>query len=160
MTGNSKGRKSWREKLANGNGLPKIQKIHKNMAKKWGTGTIVIPAPKEVDEIMRNVPGGKVITINQIREILARKHGTTICCPITTGMFAWIAAHAAEEGAAEGSEDTTPYWRTLKSRGFLNDKYPGGIEAQRKLLEKEGHKVIKKRKNCVVADFDQALAVF
>ena len=60
-----------------------------------------IPAPKEVDEIMKRVPDGKVITINQIRETLARKHGTTICCPLSTGMFVWVAAHAAEEALSE-----------------------------------------------------------
>jgi alkylated DNA nucleotide flippase Atl1 len=159
MTGNSNGHKTWREKLSNGNGLPKIQKIHKNLVNKWGKGTVVIPAPKEVDEIMKKVPGGKVITINQIRETLARKHGTTICCPLTTGMFVWIAAHAAEEAVAEGLNHTTPYWRTLKAEGLLNEKYPGGIESQKKLLEMEGLEIIKKRKNYVVAEFKKHIAV-
>jgi len=158
MTNNSNGHKTWREKLSNGNGLPKIKKIHKNMVRKWGKGTVVVPAPMEVDEIMKRVPGGKVVTINQIREALARKHGTTICCPLSTGMFVWIAAHAAEEGLSEGLNHTTPYWRTLKTGGHLNHKYPGGIEAQKNLLEKEGLKVIKKRKNYFVVDFKEHVA--
>lgn len=33
---------------------------------------------------------------------------------------------------------------TLKSNGELNAKYPGGIEAQKELLEKEGLIVIAK----------------
>lgn len=49
---------------------------------------------------------------------------------MTTGIFAWISAHAAEEAAAEGVQDVTPYWRTLKSDGELNEKYPGGVEQQ------------------------------
>jgi len=160
MAGNSKKHKTWREKLSNGNGLPKIQKIHHKMEKKWGRGTMVIPSPKEVDEIMKKVPGGKLITINQIRELLARKHRTNTCCPLTTGMFAWVSAHAAEEeDVSGGSNHITPYWRTLKSGGYLNDKYPGGVEKQKRLLEKEGHKVIKKRTRCVVADFEKHLAV-
>ena len=160
MAGDSNGHKTWRGKLSNGNGLPKIQKIHKNMARKWGKGTMVIPAPREVDEIMKNVPIGKVVTINRIREALARKHGTTICCPIKTGLFVWISAHAAEEGLSEGINHTTPYWRTLKVGGMLNDKYPGGVEAQKKFLEKEGHRVVKKRKNFFVEDFEKHLAAF
>ena len=48
------------------------------MSQRWGTGTVVIPAPREVDEIMRKVPRGKLITINQIRERLAKRHGATI----------------------------------------------------------------------------------
>jgi len=153
----SKLRKSWQEKLADSKGLPKVEKITEKMSKKWGTGTVVIPAPKEVDEIMKKVPKGKLITINQIRTILAKKHGATIGCPITTGIFAWIAAHAAEEAAAEGKKNITPYWRTLKAGGVINEKYPGGAEAQKKLLEEEGHKVVQKGKKYVVVDFDKCL---
>ena len=53
---------------------------------------MVIPAPIEVDEIMRGVRKGKLTTIDQIREKLAEKHRVTIACPLTTGIFAWIAA--------------------------------------------------------------------
>ena len=72
------GKKSWSEKLEDGKGLPRVEKITAKMKKRWGTGTVVIPAPKEVDEIMRKVPKGKLITINQIREILAEKHSASI----------------------------------------------------------------------------------
>ncbi len=57
-------KKSWREKLADDKDLPKVVKITPNMSQRWGTGTVVIPAPREVDEIMRSVPRGKLITIN------------------------------------------------------------------------------------------------
>jgi hypothetical protein len=75
---------SWQEKLdkqdrrARAQGYPKVIEINDKMSSRWGTGTCVIPAPREVDEIMKGVPRGKLITINQIREILARKHGATI----------------------------------------------------------------------------------
>jgi alkylated DNA nucleotide flippase Atl1 len=152
-----KKRKTWQEKLADSKGLPKVEIITEKMSRKWGTGTIVIPAPKEVDEIMRKVPKGKLITINQIREILAKKHKATIGCPITTGIFACIAARAAEEAEAEGKKNITPYWRTLKAGGVINEKYPGGVEAQKRLLEKEGHKMIQKGKKLVVVDFEKYL---
>jgi alkylated DNA nucleotide flippase Atl1 len=150
-------KKTWQEKLADSKDLPKVVKITEKMSKRWGSGTVVIPAPKEVDEIMKKVPKGKLITINQIREILAKKHGATIGCPLTTGIFAWIAAHAAEEAASEGKKDITPYWRTLKTGGGLNPKYPGGIELQEKLLREEGHTIIRKGKKCFVADFEKYL---
>ena len=160
MTSKSKLRKSWREKLADNKGLPKVEEITGKMSARWGTGTVVIPAPKDVDEIMRSVPKGELITINQIREILARKYGATIGCPITTGIFAWIAAHAAEEDIAEGKVDITPYWRTLKFDGELNPKYPGGVEAQRAHLLAEGHVVEPGRgkKPPRVKDFEKYLA--
>jgi len=106
---------------------------------------------------MKKVSEGKLITINQIRASLAKKHGATIGCPITTGIFASIAAHAAEEASTEGEKNITPYWRTLKEGGVINEKYPGGVEAQKKLREKEGHKVIQKGKKYVVANFEKYL---
>lgn len=117
---------TWNQKLHDSKGLPKVEQIPDAMSKRWGTGTLVIPAPIEVDELMRKVPEGKLTTINDIRAVLAKKHHATIGCPMTTGIFAWVAAHAAEERKQQGVEDVTPYWRTLKTGGFLNEKYPGG----------------------------------
>jgi len=107
---------------------------------------------------MRRVPKGKLATVSEIRACLARKHGTDIACPMTTGIFAWIAAHAAEEARAAGEKDITPYWRTLKADGELNPKYPGGIAGIAALLEKEGHTVTRKGKKHVVKDYEQRLA--
>jgi len=151
-------KKSWSEKLQDSKGLPKVEKITGKMSKRWGTGTVVIPAPMEVNEIMRKVPEGKLTTINDIRAILAKKHGATIGCPITTGIFAWIAANAAEEEREKGEKNSTPYWRVLKTGGVINEKYPGGVEAQKKLLEREGHKVVQKGKRYVVLDYEKSLA--
>jgi len=152
-----KKRMSWVEKLADSKGLPRVEEITDKMSKRWGTGTVVIPAPMEVDAMMRKVPKGRLVTINEIRAALARKHGATIGCPMTTGIFAWIAANAAEEQSQSGEKDITPYWRTLKTGGEVNPKYPGGVERQRRLLEEEGHKVIQKGKACMVSDYEKSL---
>jgi len=153
-------KRSWREKLEDDKGLPKVEKIRGKLSKRWGTGTVVIPAPKEVDQMMRKVPKGKVTTINQIREALAGRHRATIGCPITTGIFAWVAAHAAEEDATAGKKRVTPYWRTLKSGGELNAKYPGGVEAQARRLRAEGHAIElgKGGRPRKVKDFQKSLA--
>lgn len=152
-------RKSWQEKLADSKGLPKVSKVGPDMAQKWGTGTMVIPAPMEVDELMRRVPKGRVTTINELRAALARKHGANFACPITTGIFAWIASHAAAEAAAQGKKRVTPWWRTLKSGGELNSKYPGGGLEQAVRLRAEGHIVEagKGKKPPRVADFEKRL---
>ena len=151
-------KKTWCEKLEDSKDLPRVEKITEKMSTRWGTGTVVIPAPIEVDELMRKVPEGKLITINDIRTALAKKHKATIGCPITTGIFASIAAHAAEERKQNGQKNITPYWRTLKVGGVINEKYPGGVEEQRKLLANEGHKIAQKGKKLVVVDYQKSLA--
>jgi len=150
-------KKTWCEKLNDSKGLPRVEKITEAMSKRWGTGTVVIPAPMEVDEMMRKVPAGKLMIVNEIRTALAKKHEATIGCPLTTGLFACIAARAAEERKQNGEKNITPYWRTLKTGGFLNEKYPGGTEAQKLLLEREGHIVIRKGKKHAVLNYEKSL---
>ena len=150
-------KKTWREKLSDSKDLPKVVILKENAQKHWKGNTMAIPSPMEVDEIMAKVPKGKLITIEEIRRMVAHKHEADIGCPLTCGIFTWIAAHAAAENAAEGKKKITPYWRTLKSKGELNPKYPGGIEEQKKHLESEGHKIIQKGKKFIVENYDKSL---
>ncbi len=153
-------RKTFREKLADDKDLPRVEVISPGMAKKWGHGTMVLPAPSEVNDLMRRVPRGKLTTINHLREILARRHGATVACPIVTGILARIAAGAAGEEEAEGKRRVTPYWRTLKERGELNAKYPGGLTGQRARLEAEGHTVVVRRRRMFVEEYERSLVEF
>ena len=149
-------KKTWREKLADDKGLPKVEKITGKMSQRLGAGTVVIPAPVEVDAAMKTVRRGKLTSIDLIRQALAEKHGATIACPMTTGIFAWIASQAANESEAEGKKRITPYWRTLKARGELNPKYPGGVENLAVRLAAEGHVVIQKGARYFVEDFERS----
>jgi hypothetical protein len=135
-------KKSWAEKLATNKDLPK---------------TMVIPAPREVDALMQQVPRGRLVTINELRAALAAKHKVNIACPLTTGIFSWIAAHAAAEAEAGGAKRITPFWRTLKTGGEINPKYPGGADGVAKRLRAEGHKTIAKGKRTFVVDFERTL---
>jgi alkylated DNA nucleotide flippase Atl1 len=148
-----KARTSWREKLADAKDLPRVIKLTGPARKRWGGATMVIAAPVEVDALMKRVPKGRVTTINDLRGALARAHGVEAACPITTGIFAWISAHAAEESVAAGAKRVTPWWRTLKGDGELNPKYPGGVGEQQRRLAAEGHRFIQRGAKVRVADF-------
>ena len=150
-------KKTFREKLADAKDLPRVEVIPDGMRRQWGEGTMVLPAPREVADLMASVPRGRVTTINQIREALARRHGATTACPIVTGILARIVAGAAGEEEAEGREDVTPYWRTLKARGEVNAKYPGGLESQRARLESEGHELVMRGRRLFVKDHEREL---
>lgn len=128
----------------------------------WGPpgASMVIATPAEVDELVRGIPKGKLATVNTLREALARRHGTTIACPITTGIFLGIAAKAAAEREMMGARRVTPWWRVIKSDGSLNPKMPGGLAEHRKRLVAEGFKIEKKGKaGLAVTDFQNKIAV-
>lgn len=73
------------------------------------------------------------------------------------GIFAGIAARAAEEWELEGRKRVTPYWRTLKQGGEVNPKFPGGVEGQKERLEAEGHVVVQRGKRYFVEDYEKKL---
>jgi len=158
-------RKSWQEKLKDRKGLPKTLKLEErfpcyNTVHKMGAEVgddVVLVNPSEIVEVMKGVPKCKLITIVEICKKIAEKHEVKACCSLTTGIFIMTAANATEEAANEGKSLNIPYWRTLKTGGFLNEKYPGGAEAQKKMLEKEGFKITRKGRKFVVESYEKHL---
>lgn len=136
-----KTRKSWREKMDNPD-LPKFVAMLPNMRARFGSGTMLVPSPREVDACIRKVPRGSVTTPSEIRAFLAAKYLVAATCPLTTGIFIHIAAEAADEDERAGKKKITPYWRVVKDDGSLNPKLPGGVERQMERLRAEGHQVL------------------
>ena len=134
-------KKDFNAMLNESKGMPKIQIITDEASiKKYGGNRMYFAPPADYDKVMKAVPKGKLITVGDIRTAFAKKAGADFTDPITAGIFVSIAAWAS----FQRREDETPYWRTLKANGELNEKYPGGAEAQKKRLEAEEHAVIKK----------------
>lgn len=137
--------KTFNEKLEDSKDMPKIVLIDdvKSIGRYGGKQMLIAP-PMEYNQIMALVPKGKLITIKQIREFLAKKHDADFTCPMTAGIFINLSAHASWER----NYDKIPFWRTLKKDGELNPKYPGGIEYQMDMLKLDGHEIYTKgRKN-------------
>ena len=155
--------KTWRSKLeAEHPNHGKVVPVPVRMQKRFGTGTMLIPRPLDVDAIMRRAKKGKLVTQAQIREKLAGEAGADSACPMTTGMFIRIAAETAEEDLRAGRKRVTPYWRMIKDDGQLNEKFPGGAKAQAAKLRQEGF-TIQAARGCQaprVTDFDKHLVAF
>ena len=152
-------RTSWRAKLEKAQ-EPKIVQIPPKMAARFGAGTMLIPRPLDVDALVRRIAKGKVATVRQLRERLARDCGASVTCPLTTGIFLRIAAEAAEEDRKLGRKNITPYWRVVRDDGSLYDKFPGGARAQAARLRSEGFRIESARgkKAPRVAAFTESLA--
>jgi hypothetical protein len=135
-----KTRKTWRQKLEeNHPAHGKIVEVSPKMQKGFGTGTMLIPKPLDIDALIRKVQKGKLTTVPQIMDKLAKDAHTSCACPMTTGIFLRIVAEVSEEDSRNGKTELTPYWRVLKSDGSLNIKFPGGTQAAR--LKEEGHSI-------------------
>ncbi len=147
-------KKTFNEKLNDSKNFPEIIEItDPRMIERFRGTRMLIAPPLAYDALMRQVPAGKVLTSDVIRDYLARRHGADFTCPLTAGIFMNIAASAS----AERMKDETPYWRTLKKDGELNEKYPDGVEGQKALLEAEGHTIVQKGKRYFVKDYADKL---
>lgn len=119
-------------------------------------GSMVVSTPAEVHALIRAIRPGEVITLEDLRQALARRHNTAVACPVSTAIFVNMSARAAEENRAMGMSSTelTPYWRVLKNGGFLNPKYPGGTQQQSELLAVDGVTSSPLRKQLAVFDYE------
>lgn len=134
-------RKDFNAMMYQNKDMPKIQIVtDEKTIKKYGGSKMLFAPPSFYDELMKSVPKGKIITVSQMRDCLAKRNNADFTDPMTAGIFVQIVAWASYQR----DENITPYWRTLKSDGELNSKYPELIELQKRLLEEEGHTVITK----------------
>jgi alkylated DNA nucleotide flippase Atl1 len=135
-----KTRKSWREKIEAAH-RAKLVAIPPKMQKRFGKGTMLIPAPLDVEALIRKVPRGKILTLTELRKKLARAAGADVTCPLVTGIHMRIVAEAADEDRRAGKSRVAPYWRVVRDDGRLFEKAPGGPSEQARLLEAEGHTI-------------------
>lgn len=149
--------KDFNAMLRDSKDMPKIQIItDEKSIEKYGGDRMYFAPPADYDRVMRLIPYGKLITVGEIRKYFAEKNGADFTEPITAGIFVSIAAWASYQR----DTDKTPYWRTLKANGELNPKYPGGAKEQKKLLESEGHTIIRKGRTNIryyVRDYEKFL---
>lgn len=148
------------EKLRRSQGVRIVNELPAG-ALHWGPpgATMVISTPQEIESLVEQIPKGKLASLETLRKAIASHHGTTITCPVTTGLFLNTVAHAAEELAMMGAKRVTPWWRVIRSDGTLNEKFPGGLAEHEKRLTAEGHVIVKRGKTKLsVVDFEHRLA--
>ena len=119
-------------------------------------GAMVVSSPAEVDQLIRKLEPGEVLTLDDLRAALARRHKVAVACPVSIAIFANMSARAAAARRARGvpQEELTPWWRVLRKGGFLNPKLPGGVERQAVLLAAEGVRASPLRKQLAVYDYE------
>jgi len=151
-------RTSWRAKLEKSQ-EPRLVEVPPKMSR-FGSGMMLIPTPRLVNELIRKIPRGKLATVSELRRKLASDFKADVTCPLTTGIFVRIAAEAAEEDREQGRKRITPYWRVVKDDGTFNPKLPGGVGRQTRTLRAEGFEVSTGGKTPRLRNFEQRLIKF
>lgn len=132
-------RKSWAEKLKGGSPahvaiLPKAM---------WGLergDTLFIATPMMVRDYMKKIPKGASKSIAEMREDLAKANGAKASCPMTSSIFARIAAEAAldDMNAGKPASAITPFWRLIDEKSPLAKKLSCGPAFIARMRKAEG----------------------
>ena len=94
----NEGNKDFNAMLRNRKDMPKAQIITDEASiQKYGGNRVFFAPPAEYDNVMKQVPAGKVVTVGAIQDFFAKTNGADFTDPITAGIFVSIAAWASEQ---------------------------------------------------------------
>jgi hypothetical protein len=130
--------KSWKQKLAGGKPAH-VEVLTKPFGGAPEGAKMLIATPRLVDEYMRSVPPGESRSVAQMRTDLAKAYGAEIACPISTSIFARIAAEAAIEETQMGKplSEVTPFWRVIDEKSPIAKRLSCGPDLVRSRREEE-----------------------
>lgn len=128
----------------------KIEVIPKTMEKFFGcSGKMVKPSPETVKSVVRKIRKGKLVTLNQLREKIAKDFSVQTACPASTTKSLQILSK---------EDDSICYWRVIKQKGELIAQFPNGVKGHAVLLEKEGFEIDLSKKTPVVMGYETKLS--
>ena len=113
--------------------------ILEKMQKFYGIGTMLHPDQEMVESMIREIPAGKVATIDSLCDRLARDHDTNVTCPMRTTNFV-----KAISEIHSGLSDASPFWRVIRKNHLLINSPFTRLCVEN--LENEGFQVNQNRK--------------
>lgn len=113
---------TWTEKL-NCSKKPQKKKLAKSVAGMPAGALMYISTPLEIDAYIKTIPRGQGVSIQHMRDDLAKLNKADCTCPLTTGIFLRIVAEAAYERLNSGeSSNLTPFWRVIDPKANIVKK--------------------------------------
>lgn len=131
-------RTTWAEKLANSK-PPQVKRLDKAFADMPEGCMMLIASPAIIDEYIWQVPKGKSVDLNTLRNDLAMQYHAEKTCPLTTGIFLRIVAEAAYDKHLQGAplSRITPFWRVISEKMPLAKKLSFGAAVIQQMRKKE-----------------------
>jgi hypothetical protein len=95
---------------------PKLAVLDTDFAGIKAGSTIYIATPGIIANYIAAIPRGEVRTIVRLRNELARQHGASATCLVTTAIFLRIVCEAAWNDLGDGAaiDTVVPFWRVVE----------------------------------------------
>ena len=108
--------------------------ISEKMQKFYGTGNMLHPNEELVESVIKEIPIGRVATIDSLCDRLARDHDTNVTCPMRTTNFVKTITKIYSN-----RDESIPFWRVIRKNHLLINSPFMTLCAEN--LEKEGFQV-------------------
>ena len=131
-------KKTWIEKLEEEK-APQVKRLEKDFADMSAGNLMLIATPKIIEEYIKNIGSGRIISLKTMRKDLALEHQADYTCPVTTGISLRIVAEAHYEKWQQGSplESIAPFWRVIDPKSTLAGKLSFGKAFLEEKIESE-----------------------
>ncbi|MDX2241372.1 MAG: hypothetical protein NW224_11860 [Leptolyngbyaceae cyanobacterium bins.302] len=93
---------TWQQKL-NAKKEPKLQVTQKAIAGIPAGGQLLFPTPQLIKQFIDQIPQGKSVTLDEMRQQVAQAHKGDGCCPLTTSTATRIVAESEVAETPSGS---------------------------------------------------------
>ena len=127
---------------------PTIVDIPEKMEKYYGRGKMLHPDMQLIEDKIRQIPLGKLTTINVLAQRLANDFGVDVTCPMRTGN----AIKKIAESSSGDYDGKLPFWRVLRSGNLIVKSKRYELSAAR--LEDEGFKLEYSKTGDIKVDLD------
>jgi len=129
--------KTWLEKFNNGR-KPMIETALQKFGDVPAGEKFVISTPEEIDNYIRSIPKGKVVTFHAMKKDIALGHQVEYMCPLTAGIFTRIVSELSYERILAGNNKATPFWRVVDPKQPLAKKLTCGPDFIIAMRQEEG----------------------
>ena len=113
----ARARRSWTDKLNDATPY-EVKRMPRDFGGLKKGELVLVPSVRIVDDFIRSIPAGERLSIAELRQALALRHGAEVTCPVYTGYHLRTVAEAACEAYRAGAklQAITPVWRVLDAR--------------------------------------------
>lgn len=144
MPSSAKSKPSWTSKLL-ASKPPAVKTLQAPFAEMAVGTRMLVASPALLDEFIRTLLPGQVVTVRDLRDELATRHRAEHTCPVSTGIFLRVVAEAAWEQHQAGAPlaSITPFWRVIDPGSELAAKLACGPDFIRERIlaeQKRGRK--------------------
>ena len=108
---------------------PKVKVLETPFADMKVGQRMVIGTPDILRQLVATLPKGRVISLKELRQLLAQHLDAEVACPVTTSMYLRIAVEAAF--ATSNRQTLTqdfPFWRAIEAESPLFKKLDSTVQ--------------------------------